>query len=83
MMYRELLGIPSEHAFVRTDMKWDEGKKMDVDWFWYDEKDMNGDVIAKYVVKVIKFIYPPQKAEISYQKYSADSISLLASGELS
>lgn len=79
-MYRELLGIPKEHGFIRTDMKWDEGKQIDVDTFWYDEKDTSDNIIAKYVVKVTKFIYPPKKSEISYQKFTPDSLSLLSSG---
>ncbi|MDV5167694.1 hypothetical protein [Photobacterium rosenbergii] len=82
-MYRDLLEIPAEHQFVRTDMKWDIGKKQDIDTFWYDEKKATGEVVAKYIVKVTKYIYPPKKSDISFKKYSADALSLLASGELS
>lgn len=82
-MYRDLLEIPAEHQFVRTDMKWDIGKKQDIDTFWYDEKKATGEVVAKYIVKVTKYIYPPQKSDISFKKYSADALSLLASGDLS
>ena len=81
-MYRELLGIPEDHKFIRTDMKWDIGKKIDIDTFWYDEKDPTGNIIAKYVVKVTKYIYPPKKSLISFNKFTPDSLSLLSSGEL-
>ena len=82
-MYRDLLEIPAEHQFVRTDMKWDIGKKQDIDTFWYDEKKATGEVVAKYIVKVTTYIYPPKKSDISFKKYSADALSLLASGDLS
>ncbi|OLQ81451.1 hypothetical protein BIT28_04355 [Photobacterium proteolyticum] len=81
-MYKELLEIPSSHSFVRTDMKWDIGKETDIDTFWYDEKDLAGNIVAKYVVKVTKFIYPPQRSQICYQKFTPDSLSLLSTGEL-
>ncbi|PSV44160.1 hypothetical protein [Photobacterium indicum] len=81
-MYKELLGIPKDHVFVRTDMKWDIGKKIDIDTFWYDEKDTADHIVARYVVKVTKFVYPPKKSLISFNKYTPDSLSLLASGEL-
>lgn len=81
-MYKELLEIPSSHSFIRTDMKWDIGKETDIDTFWYDEKDLTGSIIAKYVVKVTKFIYPPKRSQIFYQKFTPDSLSLLSTGEL-
>ncbi|KLV04190.1 hypothetical protein ABT56_16420 [Photobacterium aquae] len=81
-MFKEKLGIPKDHKLIRTDMKWDEGKKVDVDTFWYDERDVSDDIVAKYIIKVTKYIYPPKRSDVTFQKYTADSLNLLATGDL-
>lgn len=71
-MYKEALGISPQHSLVQTDTKWSQRKGQDTDTYWFDEKDEDGIVVAKYVVKDSTCIYPPQNRTVTYEKLSAD-----------
>ena len=72
-MYKEKLGVPNEHDFVMTSSKSEQSKGRDTDIYGYEEKNADGEVIAKYVVRDSMSIYPPQSTTVSYVKYdSAD-----------
>lgn len=81
VMYKEKLGIPEEHEFARTSSKNEQRKGRDTDIYCYDEKDTDGDIIAKYVVRDSMSIYPPQSVIVSYVKYSADG-EIIDSGNI-
>jgi hypothetical protein len=68
-MYREKLGIPEGHEFISTSTKSEQRKGRDTDIYGYDEKNVDGDVIAKYVVRDSMSIYPPQSTIVSFVKY--------------
>jgi hypothetical protein len=68
-MYREKLGIPEDHEFISTSTKSEQRKGRDTDIYGYDEKNVDGDVIAKYVVRDSMSIYPPQSTIVSFVKY--------------
>ena len=68
-MYKEKLGVPTEHEFVSTGSKSEQRKGRDTDIYSYDEKNTDGEVIAKYVVRDSMSIYPPQSTTVSFVKY--------------
>lgn len=71
-MYKDQLGIPAEHEFVQTSSRNEQRKGRDTDIYDYDEKDENGNLIAKYTIRESMSIYPPQTNTISYKKYDVD-----------
>lgn len=71
-MYKEKLGIPKINEFVRTSSKNEQRKGRDTDIYGYDEKNANGEVIAKYIVRDSMSIYPPQSTTVSYVKYDVN-----------
>ena len=68
-MYKEKLGVPVEHELVSTCSKSEQRKGRDTDIYSYDEKNTDGEVIAKYVVRDSMSIYPPQSTIVSFVKY--------------
>lgn len=70
-MYKEKLGIPEQHEFVRTSSKSEQRKGRDTDIYGYDEKNAEGEVIAKYVVRDSMDIYPPQYTTVSFVKFDS------------
>ncbi|HIF9541006.1 TPA: hypothetical protein ACX6S1_001199 [Photobacterium damselae] len=81
-MYKTLLGIATENQLIRADMKWDTTKSHDIEILWLVEKSPDDNVVARYVIKVTKELNFPDRRNISYQKYTPDSLSLVSSGEL-
>jgi hypothetical protein len=75
-MYREKLGIPIEHEFVGTSSKSEQRKGRDTDIYGYDEKNSDGEIIAKYIIRDSMSIYPPQNTTVSFVKYDASGIEL-------
>ncbi|MBB1274924.1 hypothetical protein [Psychromonas sp. SR45-3] len=69
-MYKEKLGIPEQHELVRTSSKSEQRKGRDTDIYEYDEKNAEGEIIAKYIVRDSMSIYPPQSTTVSFVKYS-------------
>ncbi|MCD9485454.1 hypothetical protein GLP25_20040 [Photobacterium phosphoreum] len=80
-MYKEKLGIPENNELVRTSNKSEQRKGRDTEIYGYDEKNANGEVIAKYIVRDSMSIYPPQSTTISYMKYDVNG-ELIDSGSL-
>lgn len=75
------LGIPSHHSLVQTNSKCEQRKGHDTDINWYDETDENGALVAKYIVKDSTGIYPPQKRNITFDKFSLEGV-IIKSGSL-
>lgn len=75
-MYKEKLGIPDEHELVSTGSKSEMRKGRDTDIYCYDEKNAEGEVIAKYVVRESMSIYPPQSTTVSYKKYDLSGVEI-------
>jgi hypothetical protein len=71
-MYKEKLGIPDDHEFVRTSSKNESRKGWDTDIYGYDEKDSSGNFVASYVVRDGMCIYPPQNTVVSFEKFDAN-----------
>lgn len=67
-MYKEKLGVPNDHELVMTSNKSEQRKGRDTDIYGYDEKNANGEIIAKYVVRDSMSIYPPQSTTVSFIK---------------
>lgn len=80
-MYKEKLGIPDQHELVRTSSKSEQRKGRDTDIYGYDEKNTEGEIIAKYIVRDSMSIYPPQSTTVSFVKYSSTG-SEIDSGNL-
>lgn len=80
-MYKEKLGIPTEHEFLRTGTKSEQRKGRDTDIYNYDEKDTDGNLIFRYEVRDSMSINPPQNTTVSYTKYDADG-NLIKSGTI-
>lgn len=66
-MYKKTLNISDAHTLSKTDLQRSERKGQDTDIYYYDEIDVNGNVVAKYVVRDSTCIYPPQQRTIQYQ----------------
>jgi len=58
-MHKEKLGVPNEHELVRTSSTSEQRKGRDTDIYGNDEKNIAGEVIARYVVRDSMSIYPP------------------------
>lgn len=68
-MYKEKLGIPNQHELIRTSSKSEQRKGRDTDIYGYDEKNEEGEIVAKYIVRDSMSIYPPQSTTVSFVKY--------------
>ncbi len=79
-MYKKALGIPDGHSLEKTDTKWEQRKGQDTDTYWYNEKDKNGEIVAKFIVKDSMCIYPPQSRNIQYEKLTAAGEHLKSGG---
>jgi hypothetical protein len=75
-MYKEKLGIPNGNELVRTSSKSEQRKGRDTDIYGYDEKNQDGEIIAKYVVRDSMSIYPPQSTIVSFVKYDSSGIEI-------
>ncbi|MGR6861789.1 hypothetical protein ACU5EH_20855 [Aliivibrio salmonicida] len=75
-MYKEKLGVPKEHEFVGTSSKSEQRKGRDTDIYGYDELNVNGEIIAKYVVRDSMSIYPPQSTTVSFVKYDPNGTEI-------
>jgi len=80
-MYKEKLGVPNEHELVRTSSKSEQRKGQDTDIYGYDEKNTDGEIIAKYIVRDSMSIYPPQSTTVSFVKYDPSG-SEIGSGRI-
>ncbi|WP_155295354.1 hypothetical protein [Chromobacterium violaceum] len=79
--YREALGVPEDANIERISSENKMRKGQDVDIFFYDEKDAEGNVIATYEIHESTSIYPPQKLSVFYYKRSPNG-NQIASGPL-
>lgn len=76
VMYKEKLGVPDEHELVQTSSKSEQRKGRDTDIYDYDERNADGAVIAKYVVRDSMSIYPPQSTTVSFVKYDSSGVEI-------
>lgn len=75
-MYKENLGVPTEHELIRTSSNNEQRKGRDTDIYSYEEKNVDGEVIAKYVVRDSMSIYPPQSTTVSFIKYDLNGVEI-------
>lgn len=68
--HKQRIGIPESHSLVQTATKWRASKGLDIDYYWYDELDENGNIVTKYLVEDGIEIYPPQKKYFHYEEIS-------------
>ena len=68
-MYKEKLGIPDMHDFVNINTRNEVRKGRDTDIYEYEEKDEDGNLIAKYMVRESMSIYRTTDDTVSYIKY--------------
>jgi len=80
-MYKEKLGILNEHSLKQTNSEWKQKKGQDTDITWYDEVDVDDNIVASYIVRDSTSIYPPFSKRVEFEKYSLDG-DLVDSGSL-
>jgi len=80
-MYKEILGIHNEHNLKETNSEWKQKRGQDTDTTWYDEIDIHGDIVARYIIIDSTSIYPPFSRTVKFKKYSLDG-NLINSGNL-
>lgn len=71
-MYKGKLCILADHELVGTGSKSEQHKGCDTDIYSYDEKNAEGQVIARYVIRDSMSIYLPQPTTVSFTKYDLD-----------
>ncbi|WP_223509537.1 hypothetical protein [Pseudomonas sp. BF-RE-29] len=62
------LGIPFEHDLVQTETTWKAKGGQDTDTYWYDEVNVAGQVVGKYVLYDSTSTHPPFERTIDWQK---------------
>lgn len=62
------IGVAENNKLIQTDTKWEQRKGQDTDTYWYDEIDVTGNLVAKYIVKDSTSMYPPFGRTVSYEK---------------
>lgn len=62
------IGVAENNKLIQTDTKWEQRKGQDTDTYWYDEIDVTGNLVAKYIVKDSTSMYPPFGQTVSYEK---------------
>lgn len=67
-MYEKELNIPTGNILKQTKIESKQKKSEDIDTTWYDEIDIDGNIISKYIVKDATSIYPPYKRYVEYEK---------------
>lgn len=67
-MYRVKLEIPNKHTFTLTSSRSEQRKGRDTDIYEYEEKNIDGDILAKYIIRDSMSIYPPQSTVVSFVK---------------
>lgn len=68
--HKKKIGIIDTHTLLQTDSKWEQRGGQDTDTYWYDEIDICGNIVAKYVLKDSTSIYPPHERNVDYEKLS-------------
>lgn len=66
--HKKKIGIPPQHNLVLTSSKWEQRKGRDTDYYFYNEVDANGTVVAQYEVSESMSIYPPFGTTVSWNK---------------
>ncbi|NYT74210.1 hypothetical protein HZU72_17505 [Halomonas sp. QX-2] len=66
--HREKLGIPESHSFemVESSNKVKHGWDTDIDVF--EQRDPDGNVVARYRITDATNMYPPQKRKVDYER---------------
>ncbi|HCS64831.1 MAG TPA: hypothetical protein DIW64_12575 [Cellvibrio sp.] len=62
------MGIPENHTLVSTGSKSEQRKGKDTDYYFYNEVDEGGNVLAKYEVSEAMSIYPPFGTAVNWKK---------------
>ncbi len=66
--YRQRIGIPEDDEFVQIDT-WSKQKRgCDTDYYVYEQRTLDGEVVARYEVEDEMVIYPPQNRTIRHRK---------------
>tara|TARA_B100000795_G_scaffold226089_1_gene182001 strand:- start:361 stop:612 length:252 start_codon:yes stop_codon:yes gene_type:complete len=68
-MYKDKLGVPSEHTLNKIKSSNEQHGGRDTDIYSYEEKNTKGVIIATYVVNDSTSIYPPQSRTVLFYKY--------------
>lgn len=66
--HKNKIGISDNHDLVQTDYKWEVRKGKDTDYYYYDEIDADGNIVAKYEVLESMSTYPPFGTKVSWKK---------------
>ena len=66
--HKAKIGIPAEHTLVPTGTTWEQRKGKDTDYYFYDEVDPDGNIVAKYEVSEAMSIYPPFGTTVRWEK---------------
>ncbi len=64
--YKKKIGLPESHALSISSSKWTQRKGQDTDTYECEERNRQGEVIAKYTVKDSTSIYPPFGRSITW-----------------
>lgn len=64
---KEKLNIPANHTLVQTGWESSQRKGRDIDYWYYDETDEAGKIVARYTVTEDMGIYD-QKTNFSFKR---------------
>lgn len=74
--YRQHIGIAADANLVQTNSEWKQKKGRDTDYEYYEERDAEGNVVAKYEIQDSTSMYPPFGRTVHYFKYAPDGTQI-------
>ena len=66
--HKKIIGVPDEHTLQIIDRAFEHRHGKDIETLWYDEYDVTGQLVGKYMLKTSKVHFPPFLTDVCYER---------------